>query len=136
MSFPSLLTLPGTHQQNSLPKLEIRNIKISIILKSKTNFFGIFEIDKAIVTIYENTRHLINVTKLKGKQEIHDITLLISEYFNFESDNIECVRIDSIMLSRKVKDRKFSMKRMLKVCHIFKDKGIIHQRKERYQLVN
>ena len=96
-----------------LPRLEIRNIKISIFIKDKLNMSlpRITEYENMIFTIYPHSRKLINVTNLKSIKQLEDIKKVISSQFNVR---VDIVRIDSMMLSRKVENRLFSFKETLK----------------------
>ena len=86
---------------NKLKPLEIRNIKISVILKEdiKMKLPLISKEQNFVITIYPNSRRLINITKLKSVKDIYTISKLIVERFNVKIDK---VRIDSIFLGRKI----------------------------------
>ena len=98
----------------NLPRLEIRNIKISVLLKEdlKTSHPKISQHGNSIFTIYPNSKRLINVTNLKHIQELENITNVIEYQFSVK---VEKMRIDSIMLSRKVKNKMFSFSKTLKI---------------------
>lgn len=100
---------------NKLKPLEIRNIKISVILKEdiKMELPLISKEQNFVITIYPNSRRLINITKLKSVKDIYTISKLIVERFNVKIDK---VRIDSIFLGRKIIGRKFSTEKMIQSC--------------------
>ena len=101
-----------------LPRLKIRNIKSSLILENSLNISGIFPINSCIVTIYKNSRNLVNVTKLKSFSELYKICEILEKKFRAI---IKTIRIDSIMLSRKCSNKRFSLKKMLEVCKRFQN---------------
>ena len=101
---------------NDLPQLKIQNIKVSVTLEQDLNLdfsSNISKHDNLILTVYPNKRNLVNVTKIKTVDQLMKIGDIIANKFNNQCKH---VRIDSIMLSRKVKDRLFSLKKMLKTC--------------------
>ena len=102
---------------NNLPQLKIRNIKVSVILEQDldldTSFSSISKYDNLILTVYPNKRNLVNVTKIQSIDQLMKLDKIISSKFN---NQCKKVRIDSIMLSRKVKNRQFSLKKMLETC--------------------
>ena len=99
----------------NLPRLEIRNIKVSLILADDFQNTGIFRLNNtgAILTIYHTSKRLINVTNIKDLEHLYQLKRDIQEMYDVK---IEQTRIDSVMLSRKVKgDRRFSEKKYLPI---------------------
>ena len=99
---------------NKLKPLEIRNIKISVILKEdiKMKLPLISKEQNFVITIYPNSRRLINITKLKSVKDIYTISKLIVERFNVKIDK---VRIDSIFLGRKIVTAPVCRKKLFKL---------------------
>ena len=105
----------------NLPRLQIRNIKVSLILEDDCPDRGIFRHDNAVITIYPANKKLINVTKIKTLDELYSIESDIEKMYKVK---IKQTRIDAIMLSRKVKNKRFSEQKYLKTLkkyqHIYK----------------
>ena len=106
---------------DQLPRLQIRNIKVSLIIEpplGSENLTGkIFNHKGAVITIYPNNKSLINVTKLKTIEELYNIEREIEALYNVR---IKESRIDAIMLSRKVKNKRYSEKKYLETLANYK----------------
>ena len=102
-------------KNNNLPRLEIRNIKVSLLLKDDCQNTGIFRLNNtgAILTIYPTSKRLINVTNIKHLDHLYQLGSDIQEMYDV---TIQETRIDAIMASRKVtEDRRFSEKKYLEI---------------------
>ena len=86
-----------------------------IIEKKKVQ---IIEYDNSIITIYPHTKKLINVTNLKNLGNLYEIEDFVKKVFKVKPKSI---RIDSIMLSRKIKNKRFSLGKVLKTLEKYKD---------------
>ena len=104
-----------SENENKLARLSIKNIKISILLEDKLIIekkkVQIIEYDNSIITIYPHTKKLINVTNLKNLGNLYEIEDFVKKVFKVKPKSI---RIDSIMLSRKIKNKRFSLGKVLK----------------------
>ena len=96
----------------NLPRLKIRNIKVSVFLSEDLKSFHpqISEYQDYVFTIYPYSKRLINVTKLKSVDQLKNISNVIKVRYNV---SVVKVKIDSIMLSRKVKGKMFSFQKTL-----------------------
>ena len=107
-----------------LPRLKIRNIKISLILQDDLqNQINkrIVKHGNAVLTFYPSSKRLINVTKLERLEQLYKIKSEVESLYNVK---VEKLRVDAIMLSRKVENRRFSEKKILKTMekyhHLFR----------------
>lgn len=105
----------------NLPRLEIRNIKVSCFLDEDFPEPGIYEGNNGIMTIYDSDKRLINITGIKTLNHLYTMESNIQKVFNVK---IKKTKIDAIMLSRRVRNKRFSERKYLKVIekyeHIFK----------------
>ena len=84
----------------------------------KTNKSQINEYKNAIITIYPHSKKLINVTNLKTIEELYRIEKFVKNFYKVIP---KAVRIDSIMLSRQVKDKQFSHEKILETLEKYKN---------------
>ena len=104
-----------------LARLEIKNIKISLILHEELKDLPnqkIIKHNNAVITFYPSNKRIINVTKLKTLNELYQIQNEIQSLFNVK---VKKLKIDAIMLSRRVMNKRFSLKKMLKTLEKYKD---------------
>lgn len=101
-------------KRSDLPRLKIKNIKVSLILTDDFPNTGIFKLETtgAILTIYHTSKRLINVTNIKHLRHLYQLASDIQEMYDV---TIKETRIDAIMLSRKVVGRRFSEKKYLEI---------------------
>ena len=99
---------------SALPRLKIKNIKVSLLLKDDFPNTGIFKLKTtgAILTIYPTSKRLINVTNIKHLKHLYQLKSVIQKMYDV---TIKKTRIDAIMLSRQVKGRRFSEKKYLEI---------------------
>ena len=97
-----------------LPRLQIRNIKVSVLLEQDLNpsliTSTVSHHENFVLTIYPNKRDLVNVTKLGNIDQLFKIQDIITSKFGIKCRN---VKIDAMMLTRKVRNRQFSMNKIL-----------------------
>ena len=101
-------------KRSALPRLKIKNIKVSLILTDDFPNTGIFKLETtgAILTIYHTSKRLINVTNIKDLTHLYQLKSVIQQMYDV---TIKETRIDAIMLSRQVKGRRFSEKKYLEI---------------------
>lgn len=110
------------------PKLEIRNIKGSYVLEKDMNIsfddkrrkkliVGKLK-NNSVVTIYPNNKRLINVTGIRKGADILLLKDKIESQFNVK---IKSFRIDSMMLSRKIENTRFSLRKVMQCLESHKN---------------
>ena len=109
---------------STLPELTVKNIKASLLLSEAIENIpkeNIFTYRNIIVTIYKHTPTLVNVTKVRNYEELLKISFKIQKKFQ---TRIQKIRIDSIMMSRRVFGKRYAEKKYLNVLkkyrHIYR----------------
>ena len=94
-----------------LARLKVKNLKIS--LTSDLYLIpGIFHTKDLIITIYESSRKLINITKIKKISHIPQIKQQVEK--RLKTKIVDC-QIDNVFLSRKC-SLNFNIMKLINTC--------------------